>query len=234
MCSFVAIVCARSTTRLGSHSARVLSELYFACTGQIGMHAALPSQRWPIKGFPAAPRGASPSCTVPATRIFPVRGVPFRAWARLDTRSGYSPPGVQGRGEPARGLRHHLVRVAQRDPLHRVLVSAREPHAQLRLVCAVRRDAHRPLGAAVPLLEVVVRERPVHRHAVARLHAEVVRHEARRGAEPVERRAAERAEVGGRERLRSLLHLVAHRSGVPFRMRRMSVVSGEGAEAFCG
>src|SRR5512143_2085110 len=79
--SFVTTACASSVTYSGSSAAIVLSAEYFACTGQIGMHAAFPSQRWPTSGLPTA-----------LTGLYPRRGTEFLAWARLDTSTGYSSP----------------------------------------------------------------------------------------------------------------------------------------------
>ena len=106
--------------------------------------------------------------------------------------------------------RDDLVAVARRNALHRILVPIRKPDAELLLILAVGRHPDGPLGLAVVLLEFVVREWPVHPHAVRGVDVEVVGHEARCRAQPVERRASQLAQVGRPECLRSHLHLVSH------------------------
>jgi hypothetical protein len=52
-----ATACETMVARRRLSWASVFNELYFACTGQIGIQLALPSQRSPTLGAPTAPIG---------------------------------------------------------------------------------------------------------------------------------------------------------------------------------
>ena len=110
---------------------------------------------------------------------------------------------VDGQAGNAGGDR--VVDHRHRDRRHRIIVIGREGDAEIVLVGLVGRHADLVLGAAVPDLQLVVAEWPVDEAAIDGLHLEVVRHEAKAGAEPMPRGAGADAVIGAAEGERALL-----------------------------
>ena len=68
-------------------------------------------------------------------------------------------------------------------------VGAEPRHEEIVILLVVARDAHLVFGAHVPLLEVVVRDRPIAPEPVQGLHAEVLREHAQVDTLPMPRRS---------------------------------------------
>ena len=110
-----------------------------------------------------------------------------------------------------------------RDSRHRIGIAGGVRNAEPGLVAHVRRHAEFALRLAVPTIQVLVADRPVHKLAVAALHLEVVDAESQRSAEPMSAGAAGDALVGAGEGLIAVLlslHQIALLRVLPFVRRK--------------
>ncbi len=100
--------------------------------------------------------------------------------------------------------RHARIEVARGNGRERIWLASVRAEIRGPIPC----DAERPLRVAIPRLEVVVADRPIHSHAKARSQPEVVGHHPQRRPEPVPRRPADLPEIRGTEYIRAVLHVV--------------------------
>ena len=140
-------------------------------------------------------------------------GLAARDGVSGDRRARDAKLGVLAPGEPDAHALHPVlepaVEMGFRDRLHREIILRREADAGEIIVGLVAGDAELPFRLLVPRREIVIAQRPVHPVPELRRGAKVARLHPQAGPQPVQRRAAERAQIIRPERKRSLLHEIS-------------------------